>query len=61
MTDPRPERARAWHAEQTPTGVPGLDDLLQGGLRRSGLHVIVGRPGAGKSVLAHQDRLAPDP
>lgn len=54
MTDPKPERAQVRPPEQTSTGVPGLDDLLQGGLRRSGLHVIVGRPGAGKSVLAHQ-------
>ncbi|HEX2188901.1 MAG TPA: ATPase domain-containing protein [Longimicrobiaceae bacterium] len=40
--------------EQVPTGVPGLDRLLRGGLPRSGLHTVVGRPGAGKSVLAHQ-------
>src|SRR5687767_15273715 len=36
------------------TGIPGLDRLLQGGLRRTGLHVILGRAGAGKSILAHQ-------
>jgi circadian clock protein KaiC len=54
MTDPDAEQRQVRHAEQIPTGVIGLDDLLQGGLRRSGLHVIVGRPGAGKSVLAHQ-------
>jgi circadian clock protein KaiC len=40
--------------EQLPTGVPGLDRLLNGGLRRGGLHVVLGGPGAGKSVLAHQ-------
>jgi circadian clock protein KaiC len=40
--------------EQLPTGVPGLDRLLAGGLRRGGLHVVLGGPGAGKSVLAHQ-------
>lgn len=40
--------------EQLPTGVPGLDRLMAGGLRRGGLHVVVGGPGAGKSVLAHQ-------
>src|SRR4051812_21730049 len=45
-TDPRPE--------QLPTGIPGLDRLLRGGLRRSGLHVLLGRAGAGKSILAHQ-------
>ena len=40
--------------EQIPTGVAGLDRLLSGGLRRGGLHVLLGGPGAGKSVLAHQ-------
>jgi circadian clock protein KaiC len=39
---------------QVATGVPGLDRLLNGGLRRGGLHVALGGPGAGKSVLAHQ-------
>ena len=40
--------------EQLATGVPGLDRLANGGLRRGGLHVVLGGPGAGKSVLAHQ-------
>lgn len=39
---------------QVPTGVPGLDRLLNGGLRQGGLHVVLGGPGMGKSVLAHQ-------
>jgi circadian clock protein KaiC len=39
---------------QLPTGVPGLDRLLNGGLRQGGLHVVLGGPGMGKSVLAHQ-------
>lgn len=39
---------------QVPTGVPGLDRLLNGGLRQGGLHVVLGGPGTGKSVLAHQ-------
>jgi circadian clock protein KaiC len=39
---------------QVATGVPGLDRLLGGGVRRGGLHVVVGGPGMGKSVLAHQ-------
>jgi circadian clock protein KaiC len=36
------------------TGIDGLDRLLRGGLRRGGLHVVIGGPGMGKSVLAHQ-------
>lgn len=39
---------------QISTGVPKLDELLGGGLRRGGLHLFVGEPGAGKTVLAHQ-------
>ncbi|HEX8362136.1 MAG TPA: ATPase domain-containing protein [Longimicrobium sp.] len=39
---------------QVPTGVPGLDVLLNGGLRVGGLHVVLGGPGMGKSILAHQ-------
>ena len=45
---------RGARTAQVPTGVPGLDRLLKGGLREGGLHVVLGGPGAGKSVLAHQ-------
>ena len=48
------EGARRGRPAQVPTGVPGLDRLLNGGLRAGGLHVVLGGPGAGKSVLAHQ-------
>lgn len=37
-----------------PTGVPGLDTILSGGLNRPSLAVIIGTPGAGKTVLASQ-------
>src|SRR5690606_28970247 len=36
------------------TGIPGLDDILRGGLVRNRLHVVDGAPGAGKSTLAIQ-------
>lgn len=49
-----PGAAEGTGPEQLATGVPGLDHLMAGGLRRGGLHVVVGGPGAGKSVLAHQ-------
>ncbi len=48
------DETRAEGTEQMTTGVPGLDRLLGGGLRRRGLNVVLGGPGAGKSVLAHQ-------
>ena len=50
----RDEERAAAASVQVPTGVPGLDRLLQGGLRRGALHVVLGGPGTGKSVLAHQ-------
>ena len=37
-----------------PTGLPGLDAVLGGGLDRPALALIVGAPGAGKTVLASQ-------
>ncbi len=36
------------------TGVPGLDDVLGGGLPEWSFNLIVGAPGAGKTTLAHQ-------
>ncbi|WP_409525081.1 RAD55 family ATPase [Nitrincola sp. MINF-07-Sa-05] len=37
-----------------PTGVPGLDDLLGGGLPEFSFNLIAGTPGSGKTTLAHQ-------
>ena len=36
------------------TGVPGLDDLLGGGLPEYSFNLIAGSPGSGKTTLAHQ-------
>lgn len=36
------------------TGIPGLDTILAGGLRRNRLYVIEGDPGSGKTTLALQ-------
>ena len=36
------------------TGVPGLDQLLGGGLPEFSFNVIAGTPGSGKTTLAHQ-------
>ena len=36
------------------TGVPGLDDVLGGGLPEFSFNVIAGAPGCGKTTLAHQ-------
>ncbi|HMA08434.1 MAG TPA: ATPase domain-containing protein [Ramlibacter sp.] len=37
-----------------PTGVPGLDEVLGGGLPELSFNVIAGPPGCGKTTLAHQ-------
>lgn len=37
-----------------PTGIPGLDQVLQGGLLDGGLYIVAGTPGAGKTILANQ-------
>ena len=36
------------------TGIPGLDDILHGGLARGFLYLVEGSPGAGKTTLALQ-------
>lgn len=36
------------------TGVPGLDDILQGGLTRRHIFLVEGEPGSGKTTLALQ-------
>ncbi len=36
------------------TGVPGLDEVLGGGLPEFSLNLIAGPPGSGKTTLAHQ-------
>jgi circadian clock protein KaiC len=37
-----------------PTGIPGLDDILGGGLPEFSFNLIAGAPGSGKTTLAHQ-------
>jgi circadian clock protein KaiC len=37
-----------------PTGVPGLDTVLGGGLPEYSFNLIAGGPGSGKTILAHQ-------
>lgn len=39
---------------QLATGVPGLDEILGGGLPEYSFNIIAGAPGCGKTTLAHQ-------
>ena len=36
------------------TGVPGLDEIVGGGLPEYSFNIIAGEPGSGKTTLAHQ-------
>ncbi len=36
------------------TGIPGLDDILGGGLTRDRLYLLEGAPGTGKTTLSVQ-------
>ncbi len=40
--------------ERLATGVPGLDDLLGGGIPEFSFNLVAGTPGSGKTTLAHQ-------
>jgi circadian clock protein KaiC len=40
--------------KRIPTGVPGLDEVLGGGLPEFSFNLIAGPPGCGKTTLAHQ-------
>jgi circadian clock protein KaiC len=40
--------------KQLATGVPGLDEILGGGLPEYSFNIIAGAPGSGKTTLAHQ-------
>ncbi len=37
-----------------PTGVPGLDLILRGGLFRGGVYMLLAPPGSGKTILGNQ-------
>jgi circadian clock protein KaiC len=41
-------------SNRSATGIPGLDDILRGGLTRNRLYLLEGVPGSGKTTLALQ-------
>ena len=47
-------RRRAVAIRKIASGVPGLDDILGGGLPEFSFNIIAGAPGFGKTTLAHQ-------
>ena len=44
--------------DRSPTGIEGLDDLLEGGLPSGHMYLLEGKPGTGKTTLAMQFMLA---
>src|SRR5512132_3968843 len=55
MTMQGPDQGqRRVNIRQLPTGVPGLDEILVGGLPEYSFNIIAGAPGCGKTTLAHQ-------
>ena len=40
--------------EKTPTGIAGLDEMLNGGIPKGRIILVTGGPGAGKSILCTQ-------
>lgn len=56
MSDLVPDKA----SEVVSTGIPGLDEILRGGLPKDYVYLVQGDPGAGKTTLAMQFLLAGD-
>lgn len=40
--------------ERLPSGIPGLDQVLDGGFFRTGVYIVHGQPGSGKTIFANQ-------
>jgi circadian clock protein KaiC len=40
--------------ERVPTGIPGFDSILEGGLLKGGVYIVQGPPGAGKTIFGNQ-------
>lgn len=50
----RDSMAQAFSDLVVPVGVPGVDDILRGGLPEKCVYVLTGQPGSGKTTLAMQ-------
>ncbi len=48
------DHSRGTGIGRVPTGIPGLDTILNGGLLQGGVYIVQGAPGTGKTTLANQ-------
>jgi circadian clock protein KaiC len=48
------DRSPAARLDRLPSGIPGLDTVLDGGFFRSGVYILQGQPGSGKTIFANQ-------
>lgn len=48
------EPTRPEEFTRRPTGIAGLDAVLMGGYLPAGIHIVLGQPGAGKTILGNQ-------
>jgi circadian clock protein KaiC len=46
--------SRPSQIERVPSGIHGLDTILQGGFLKGGVYMVMGPPGAGKTILGNQ-------
>lgn len=54
MHDEHTQRNQRIVIRQMPTGVPGLSEILGGGLPEYSFNIVAGAPGCGKTTLVHQ-------
>jgi circadian clock protein KaiC len=50
----KPDNNQDGRPDRLPTGIPGLDVILQGGVPRGGIYIVQGAPGAGKTTFGNQ-------
>src|ERR1051326_6249626 len=53
LNESKPNKA-GFNGERCPTGIPGLDDILAGGIQPNCFYLVQGYPGSGKTTLALQ-------
>lgn len=54
MSDGKNQEQDRVTIRRLPTGVPGLDEILGGGLPEYSFNIVAGGPGCGKTTLVHQ-------